>query len=81
MVSVKPTVHVTIRLQRDVKKEMDDLAEIMGVQKTYLCRWIIEGFMETIKDAEEPPDMPAVTQIARRLIHKKKQKYKVERDD
>ena len=52
MVSVKPTVHVTIRLQRDVKKEMDDLAEIMGVQKTYLCRWIIEGFMETIKDAE-----------------------------
>ena len=81
MVHVKPTVHVTIRLQKDVKKEMDDLAEIMGVQKTYLCRWIIEGFMETIKDAEEPPEMPAVTQIARRLIHKNnKQKYKAEND-
>ena len=81
MVSVKPTVHVTIRLQKEVKKEVDELAEIMGVQKTYLCRWIIEGFMETIKDAEEPPDMPAVTQIARRLIHKQKQKYKADRDD
>ncbi len=76
MVLVTKTTHATVRFSGETKKELDDIADLLGVQKSYLYRWIIEGFLETVKDPEDPPDIPAVTQLARQLIRKKNQKHK-----
>ena len=77
---VTKNTHATIRFTEDTKNELDDIADLLGVQKSYLYRWIVEGFIETVKDPEDPPDIPAVTQLARQLIKKKQQKHKARSD-
>jgi transposase-like protein len=71
---VNKTIHATVRFTRETKDEVDEIADLLGVQKSYLYRWIIEGFVETVKSEEEQPDLPAVTQLARQLLKKKNQK-------
>ena len=81
MTSPGPTSHITLRIATESKEKLDELADIVGVQRAYLYRWALEGFLETVWDSDDPPDMPAVIQLARRLVHQRnKESYRGEHD-
>ena len=78
----KKTITVTVRMSEELHASLRELGEVMQVEAdSYLYRWILESFVETVRDEEEPPALPAVTALARRLVRGKKEHHAKEQDD
>ena len=78
----KKTITVTVRMSEELHASLRELGETMQVEAdSYLYRWILESFIETVRDEEDPPALPAVTALARRLVQGKKEHHAKDKDD
>ena len=58
----KKTITVTVRMSEELHASLRKLGETMHVEAdSYLYRWILESFVETVHDEDDPPALPAVT--------------------
>jgi hypothetical protein len=78
----KKTITVTLRISEELHASLQELGDIMNIEAhSYLYRWILESFVETVHDQEDPPALPAVTTLARRLVRGTKEHHAEENDD
>ena len=69
-------------MSEELHASLRELGETMQLEAdSYLYRWILESFVETVHDDDEPPALPAVTALARRLINGTKEHHAKEKDD
>lgn len=78
----KKTITVTVRMSEELHASLRELGETMNIEAdSYLYRWILESFVETVQDEDDPPALPALTTLARRLVRGKKEHHAKEKDD
>ena len=69
-------------MSEELHAALRELGETMNIEAdSYLYRWILESFVETVQDKENPPALPALTTLARRLVQGKKEHHAKEQDD
>ncbi len=77
----KKTITVTVRMSEDLHVALRELGETMHIEAdSYLYRWILESFVETVQDKDDPPALPALTTLARRLVQGKKEHHAKDKD-
>ena len=57
---------LTIRVSNKTAQAIDQLAQDLNMdQPAVVMRWIIDSFLESVEDENEPPEMPVVLAMAR----------------
>ena len=65
--SPKDEVRVAFQLPSHVVKDLDHLADKPHQTRSQMYRWIAVRFMESVRDKNEPPAIPAILELARRV--------------
>ena len=68
--------HFSVRYDEKTYERLVNASALLGVDRSTLNRWIVESWLETVDDEEDPPNLPAVTALARSLLKGKKPKHK-----
>ncbi len=68
----KEETRVAFQLPAHVVQDIDKIADQLHQTRSQMYRWIAVSFLESVCDKEEPPSIPLVLELARKVKGPKK---------